>query len=951
MQAPNEKIKCSHCQLEYDKKSLKKVILNDTDKSNKELYFCCNGCEGVYMLLAQSGLSGFYDRLGGHTLSPVDLAKSTSINSAPTKSTKSTTQSINQSQKSTKSAESKRVKSSLDSTPKAKNQRFSYLDEAHFLDKHTNKKSNHLLEVNLIIEGIHCAACVWLNEAMLSKQAGIEKISINYTNNKAKILFNPSVIKLSSIFAIIASMGYEAHIYDPSAQENLLLAQNKSYFTSFVVGVFCTMSIMMVAIAQYTGYFKGMSADMKSVLNVISCLLATPVLFYTGRVFFIGAYYGLKQGFMGMDFLVAFGASLTFIYSVYASFAKIGEPYFESVAMIVLFVFSGKFLEMRAKALAGDSLDKLQHILPNAVLVESKDSANLLDSAKTTLKDSKELAKGDIIHIREGEMLPCDGIMLSDGNIDTRSLSGESEPVAKNIGDEVLSGSIALDSFRYEVAKTYADSTMSNIIKLLEESLESKPQIQNLANALSKHFSRVVLFIALCGFLFWWRYAGAQEALIIAISVIVISCPCALALATPMASVVGISRGFRQGVLFKRAKFLETLAKCEVVLFDKTGTLTEGKLEVKKELVLDLGVDFGENLSDDFWVDFRKNRSSDFGGGFEKNLESDFGDDFSGLEKSDFAKILLADFLSHFTHPISIAIKDFAQKSLSKNAQNLAHKTLQNLTLKEAKQTKERGIYGIYESKNGKTLTLLGGSLEYLQAQGINTDEAQKIALDFPQMSVFACAIKSTATQHATNATQKTQQTPNAQKNATKTAIDSAKIDFLFFLQDSLKPSAKELISNLQKDGKKILLISGDRQCVVESIAQKLGITKWHAKLLPNDKLDIIRAQKNAVMIGDGLNDILALQSAEVGIAMGGGYSIAIAQSDVVVLDSSLDGVGRAFEIAKNTYARIKQNLIISLVYNALLIPLALCGFIIPLVAALSMSLSSLIVVANSMRK
>lgn len=923
------------------------------------------------MLLAQSGLSGFYDRLGGHTLSPVDLAKSTSIkpasinptsiNPSPTKSIKSiksTTQNINQSQKSTKSAESKRAKSSLDSPPKAKNQRFSYLDEVHFLDKHTNKKSNHLLEVNLIIEGIHCAACVWLNEAMLSKQAGIEKISINYTNNKAKILFNPSVIKLSSIFALIASMGYEAHIYDPSAQENLLLAQNKSYFTSFVVGVFCTMSIMMVAIAQYTGYFKGMSADMKSVLNVISCLLATPVLFYTGRVFFMGAYYGLKQGFMGMDFLVAFGASLTFIYSVYASFAKVGEPYFESVAMIVLFVFSGKFLEMRAKALAGDSLDKLQHILPNAVLVESKDSAN------ATLKDSKELVKGDIIHIREGEMLPCDGIMLSEGNIDTRSLSGESEPVAKNIGDEVLSGSIALDSFRYEVAKTYADSTMSNIIKLLEESLESKPQIQNLANALSKHFSRVVLFIALCGFLFWWHYAGAQEALIIAISVIVISCPCALALATPIASVVGISRGFRQGVLFKRAKFLETLARCEVVLFDKTGTLTEGKLEVKKELVLDLSGGFVENLGDDFWVDFRKNRSSDFGGGFEKNLESDFGGDFSGLEKSDFAKILLADFLSHFTHPISIAIKDFAQKSLSKNAQNLSHKTLQNLTLKEAKQTKERGIYGIYECKNGKTLTLLGGSLEYLQSQGINTDETQKIALDFPQMSVFACAIKSTATHdtHATQktpnmqnapktATQKAQQTSNAQKNATKTAIDSAKIDFLFFLQDSLKPSAKELISNLQKDGKKILLISGDRQCVVESIAQKLGITKWHAKLLPNDKLDIIRAQKNAVMIGDGLNDILALQSAEVGIAMGGGYSIAIAQSDVVVLDSSLEGVGRAFEIAKNTYARIKQNLIISLVYNALLIPLALCGFIIPLVAALSMSLSSLIVVANSMRK
>ena len=910
MQAPNEKTKCSHCQLEYDTKALKKVILNDIDNNHKELYFCCNGCEGVYMLLAQNGLSGFYDRLGDNTLNPVDLTKSNITKSTSIKSTKSQS-----------------IKSSLDSSPKAKNQRFSYLDEAHFLDKHTSKKSHNLLEVNLIIDGIHCAACVWLNEAMLSKQVGIEKISINYTNNKAKILFNPNVIKLSYIFAIIASMGYEAHIYDPSAQENLLLAQNKIYFTSFVVGVFCTMSIMMVAIAQYTGYFKGMSADMKSVLNLISCLLATPVLFYTGRVFFTGAYYGLKQGFIGMDFLVVFGASLTFIYSVYASFVGVGEPYFESVAMIVLFVFSGKFLEMRAKALAGDSLDKLQHILPNAVLVESKDSANLLDSAKTILKDSKELAKGDIIHIREGEMLPCDGIMLMQGNIDTRSLSGESEPVAKNIGDEVLSGSIALDSFRYEVAKTYADSTMSNIIKLLEESLESKPQIQNLANTLSKHFSRVVLFIALCGFLFWWRYAGAQEALIIAISVIVISCPCALALATPIASVVGISRGFRQGVLFKRAKFLETLARCEVVLFDKTGTLTKGELEVKKELALDFCADFGTH------------RSSDFCGLFDKHRGKDFSGFSSGLEKSDFAKILLADFLSHFTHPISIAIKDFIEKSPAANK----HILPQNLTLKEAKQTKERGIYGIYESANGEILTILGGSLEYLQSQGINTDEAQKNALDFPQMSVFACAIKTTTT---------TQKTPNTPTNATqKITLDYPKVHLLFFLQDSLKPSAKELITNLKQAGKKILLISGDRQCVVKSIATTLGIKDYHSELLPNDKLEIIRAKKNAVMIGDGLNDILALQSAEVGIAMGGGYSVAIAQSDVVVLDSSLEGVGRAFEIAKSTYSRIKQNLIISLVYNALLIPLALCGFIIPLVAALSMSLSSLLVVANSMRK
>lgn len=837
------------------------------------------------MLLKQSGLGGFYDRLGGNTLSPVDL----------------------------KQPIAKQANSTI--------LRFSYLDDEGFLEKHTtkikntpkqkgnqthkqqanNQQDSTLLEAHLIIEGIHCAACVWLNEAALQKQQGIISANINYTNNKAKIVFDPRTIKLSAIFSLISSIGYEAHIYDPNTQENILAKESKSYFTSFVVGVFCTMSIMMVAIAQYAGYFKGMSADMKSVLNLISCLLATPVLFFTGRVFFVGAYYGVKQGYVGMDFLVAFGASLTFAYSVYASFAGVGEPYFESVAMIVLFVFSGKFLEIRARALAGDSLDKLQHILPSAVLVESKgENGEILLHPK----DSKELAKDDIVHIREGEMLPCDGIVLTQGSIDTRSLSGESEPVQKVRGDEVLSGSIACESFCYAVQKTYADSTMSNIIKLLEESLESKPKIQNLANALSKHFSRVVLLIALCGFVFWWEYADAQKALIIAISVIVISCPCALALATPIASVVGISRGFREGVLFKQARFLETLAKCEVVLFDKTGTLTQGKLSVKKEFDFDTRWDSSKNL--------------------------------------------LVDFLSHFTHPIALALRDFLElKILRKNTKNL----------KEAKQTSQRGIYGIYEDKESK-VRLLGGSLEYLQSQGVSINEASKIAQNYPQMSIFAYAVENVEiidTVEIIEAHQKDKPSNEAKSNEhineAKSTKTQPQIHSLYLLQDSLKNGAKELVASLKKAGKKVLLISGDRQCVVESIAKELGIESYKGALLPKDKLEIIRSHKNAVMIGDGLNDILALQSAEVGIAMGAGSAMAIAQGDVVVLDDSLEGVGRAFSIATRTYSRIKQNLAISLVYNALLIPLALCGFVIPLVAALSMSLSSLLVVANSMRK
>ena len=481
----------------------------------------------MYKLLHQSGFGGFYERLGEVTLTPLEQRQ-------------------------------------ID---------FSYLDEPSFLQQHTSKVGE-LNEVSLVIGGIHCAACIWLNEHILSMQKGIKKASINYTNNKAKILFDSAQISLSRIFELIESIGYIAHIYDPKAQEEQLAKVQKSFFVSFVVGVFCTMSIMMVAIAQYVGYFYGMQPLMKDVLNLVACLLATPVLFYTGRVFFSGAYYGLKQGYIGMDFLVAFGASLTFIYSMYASITRSGESYFESVAMIILFVFSGKFLEMRARRVAGDSLDSLHRILPSMARVERAGSLQTCDV--------KDLRIGERVHIAVGEMLPCDGVACSDVLLDMRSLSGESLPVGKKSGEEVLSGSIVLEkSLVYEVRKRYVDSTMSKIITLLEESLSSAPRVQELANRLAKHFSRFVLLIALGGFVYWWVDSGFDQALIITISVIVIACPCALALATPIASVVGISRAYRAGLVFKEARFLEVLARAKSVVFDKTGTLTKGSPKVQ----------------------------------------------------------------------------------------------------------------------------------------------------------------------------------------------------------------------------------------------------------------------------------------------------------------------------------------------------------------------------------
>ena len=1032
----------------------------------------------MYRLLHQSGFGGFYERLGEVTLTPLEQRR-------------------------------------ID---------FSYLDEPSFLQQHTSKVGE-LNEVSLVIGGIHCAACIWLNEHILSMQKGIKKAHINYTNNKAKILFDSAQISLSRIFELIESIGYVAHIYDPKVQEEQLAQTQRSFFISFVVGVFCTMSIMMVAIAQYVGYFYGMQPLMKDVLNLIACLLATPVLFYTGRVFFSGAYYGLKQGYIGMDFLVAFGASLTFIYSIYASITRSGESYFESVAMIILFVFSGKFLEMRARRAAGDSLDKLHTILPSMVRVERAGSLQTCDV--------KDLRIGERVHIAVGEMLPCDGVACSDVLLDMRSLSGESLPVGKKSGEEVLSGSIVLEkSLVYEVRKRYVDSTMSKIITLLEESLSSAPRVQELANRLAKHFSRFVLLIALGGFVYWWVDSGFDQALIITISVIVIACPCALALATPIASVMGISRAYRAGLVFKEARFLEVLARAKSVVFDKTGTLTKGSPKVQYmerfgefddnvlahfvrlsshpismavaecfrpsgavelgavvqvdsrgirarcggveivggsvEFLLDSGVRdsaLGEqfdkienfvkgtdresanlpqnfqNLQSPTAIPRILEEENQAGSETQTELESNFLDSSSPSlrdtapavarqsthnaqksKKVDSSMDCHADKSARNDRNNAQALNELAQDSriFDNKAPNVSDSQAEaNLDSSKSPsdskildekcglQGKSQGSYLSGDLCDFSPLPHLSSKAESPQVDSSNDYSASAECMDCHD---FASAKSRNDGKNAKNVSKQPKDSricdeklglfkdsqgralgvrnrresaeiANLSRKAESTneqptpldsmsvfgyAIDGS-LKLICYISDEPKDGAKELVAYLQSNGTQVVLLSGDRAGAVESVARSLGIREFHSGLLPAQKAQYIqdlqealstprgkglwREDPSVVMIGDGLNDIVALKNADVGISMGAGSDIAIAQSDVIVLDDSLASLQAGFGIARETYARIYQNLAISLAYNALLIPLALCGFVIPLVAALSMSLSSLLVVGNSLRK
>ena len=803
------KIECNHCHLSFDEK----IMIKEND-----LNFCCGGCQSVYHILKSENLDSFYEKLGNKTIkAPLQVS----------------------------------------------NDDLSKFDSENFLNSYTTITKDGFVQIDLILEGIHCAACVWLNEKVLYDTKGVVEANINFTTNKARVVFNSDILKLSDIIKKIRSVGYNAYAYDSSIADKEASKAKQDYFVRIMVAVVCTMNIMMLSVAKYTGFFTGMSLEVKNMIHLAEFILTTPVLFFSGFVFYKGAYFGLKNRIVNMDLLVSSGATMTYVYSLFVLFGAKGESYFDSVAMIITFVLVGKYLEVIGKKSAIDTLDKIKSTLPLEAIV-------VKDGKKET-KALNLVEVGDIIELKIGEKVPVDGKIISgNASFDESSLTGESIPVYKKTGDNIFSGTVILDStILFEVVKDFKNSTFSSIVTLLEDSLNSKPKIQTLANKISRRFSLIILSIAFITFLVWYYFGldlgfyfegvnQFERSFITAISVVVIACPCALALATPMASLVGISELAKKSLLFKEAKFIETIANATTVVFDKTGTLTKGELEVS-------------------FVEF--------------------------FNKDERSINLLYSLLDSSNHPVSIAVKRYIKENFE----------VSNVSLEDIKNIEAKGLSARYEN-----IEILGGNEALLKEFDVKIN----IHLNSKFTQYLFCIDK--------------------------------KIVANFELKDELKDDAKELIEYLKEQNIESIMLTGDNNFVASSIAKELEISNYKANLTPKDKADFIKDLKNSgktvVMVGDGVNDSVALASSDVAIAMGNSADVSMMVSDVVMLNSKLKSLKDAFIISKKTYKHIKQNLAFSLIYNTITIPIAAAGFIIPLFAALSMSLSSLVVVLNSLR-
>jgi Cu2+-exporting ATPase len=449
--------------------------------------------------------------------------------------------------------------------------------QKNFVRRAEGVAGEHEQEAALILEGITCAACVWLNESHVRRQPGVTAVDINYTTRRARVRWDERVTRLSAILEAIAAIGYRAHPYDIRRSEELALKERKAALWRLFVAGFGMMQVMMYAVPVYLAN-GDMTPDIEQLMRWASLILTLPVIVYSAAPFFLSAWRDLKLRRVGMDVPVALGVGAAFTASVWATLTAVGDVYFDSVTMFVFFLLSGRYLEMMARQKAARSVETLARAIPAF--------ATRLAAWPDTSGDAvgehvavAELRAGDAVQIKPGETVPADGFVLDgESAADESLLTGESRPVPKLAGDALIGGSVNTASPLVMRVERVGDATrVAAIQRLMERAAAGKPHLVELADRVAGRFIMALLVLATATALAWW-WIDASRALWIFVAVLVVSCPCALSLATPAALTVATGALAARGVLVTRGHAIEALARADRFIFDKTGTLTLGRM-------------------------------------------------------------------------------------------------------------------------------------------------------------------------------------------------------------------------------------------------------------------------------------------------------------------------------------------------------------------------------------
>lgn len=721
------------------------------------------------------------------------------------------------------------------------------------------------------VTGMHCAACAGNVEKIVRKQEGVENASVNLAAATLAVTYNPDIVSPQQLKEAVMKIGFDLIIdEDNSVQEQEEAEQ--SYYRqlkrkTIVAWIF---ALPVAVLGMFLMNVPG--------VNWWMLLLSLPVILYSGRSFYMNAWKQTLQRTSNMDTLVALSTSIAFLFSLFNTFypefwySRGLEPhvYYEAATVIIAFVLVGKLMEEKAKGKTSTAIRKLMGLQPRtARVVKDGREEDILIA---------ELQVGDKVSVRPGEQIPVDGVIVG-GNtfIDESMISGEPIPVEKKQGDKVLAGTINQNgAFTMTAQKVGKNTVLAQIIRMVQEAQGSKAPVQRIVDKVTAVFVPVVLAVAVFTFLVWIVAGGADDfsyAMLSAVSVLVIACPCALGLATPTALMVGIGKAASNHILIKDAVALEQMRKVDVVVLDKTGTLTEGHPTVSG------------------WL-------------------------WAQVQEEHFKNVLLAAELKS-EHPLAGAIVSSLQEVEKIVPAQL--ESFESITGKGIKVVYQGDTYWV---GSHKLLKDFSASLSDVLAEMMVQYESDGNSIVYFGRGTEVLAVVAIA--------------------------------------DQIKPTSAEAVKELKRQGIDICMLTGDGQRTALAVSGKLGIDRFVADALPDDKEEFVRELqmqgKTVAMVGDGINDSQALALADVSIAMGKGTDIAMDVAMVTLMTSDLLLLPRAFELSKQTVKLIHQNLFWAFIYNLIGIPIAagilfpVNGLLLnPMLASAAMAFSSVSVVLNSL--
>ena len=733
------------------------------------------------------------------------------------------------------------------------------------------------------LSGMTCASCAMTVEMAVKDLETVEDVNVNLATERLSLIPKEG-FDSQQVLDAVAEAGYQAEEKGKNKPSNVneeavaraqALRRKKQ---ELLILLLTTLPLLYISMGSMVGLPLPSFLDHMAhpLVFVLSQLVLTLPAVWIGRGFYQRGFRNLIKRHPNMDSLIAVGTSAAFFYSLYSvSQVFLGyhpfvhQLYFESVAVIITLILLGKYLESSAKGRTSQAIQSLLELVPS--------QATVIRYGEAVTIDTEDIRVGDIIRIKPGERMPVDGLVTEGQTfVDESMMTGESVPIEKKVGDTITSATINQNgSIDYQATRVGSDTTLAQIVRLVEEAQGSKAPIAALADKISLYFVPIVLSLATLSALGWYFLAGESLSfsLSIFIAVLVIACPCALGLATPTAIMVGTGKGAENGILIKSGQALEAAYQLDTIVLDKTGTITVGKPSLTDLLPL--------------------------------------GD----LNRPDLLR-LIASAEQHSEHPLAQAILEAAKEE-----------GLDLLPVSHFEAMVGRGLSAQVEDKR-----LLIGNERLMKENNIDSSAFQEQLLELSQKG----------------------------KTAMFVAIDGQLVGILA-VADEMKSSSLKAVQELQSMGLEVIMLTGDREETATAIAQKAGIQKVIAGVLPDGKATAIKNLQEAgnklAMVGDGINDAPALVQADVGIAIGSGADVAIESADVVLMHSDLQDVVKAIKLSQVTIRNIKENLFWAFAYNTLGIPIAmgllhLFGgpLLNPMLAGLAMSLSSVSVVANALR-